>query len=157
MRFSESQSLPRVRAAVMLAIPPLGMLLLTIWQVVLGHPWGKQPMSNGSIVFWTVFLWLFYVRLLTIRLVTQVGDGEFIVRMKGLWRKRRIPISKIRSAEVITFDPFRDYGGFGIRSTRAGKAYIAQGNQGVKITLDDGKVVVVGSQKSAELKAALRA
>lgn len=139
----------------MLAIPPLGMLLLLIWQVVLGHPWGKQPMSNGSIEFWTVFLWLFYIRLLTIRLVTQVADGELIVRMKGLWRKRRIPIAKIRSIELITFDPFRDYGGFGIRSTRAGKAYIAQGNQGVRITLDDGRVVVVGSQKSAELKAAI--
>lgn len=112
-------------------------------------------MSNGSIEFWTVFLWLFYIRLLTIRLVTQVDGGELIVRMKGLFRKRRIPISSIRSAEVIAFDPFRDYGGFGIRSTRAEKAYIAQGNQGVRITLDDGKAVVVGSQKSAELKAVL--
>ena len=155
MRFTERQHLPRLRYAIVLAIPPCGMLALCIWQVVLGHPWGKQPMPNGAVIFWTVFLWLVYARLLTVSLVTQVDGGELTVVLRGIWRARRIPTSSIQSVELITFDPIRDYGGYGIRTTREGKAYIAQGNQGVRVTLNDGTKLVIGSQKPAELAAAL--
>ena len=52
------------------------MLGLLIWQVILGHPWGKQPMSNANVIGWTMFLWLIYFRLITVRLVTEVRDRE---------------------------------------------------------------------------------
>jgi hypothetical protein len=73
--FYEVQRFPLRRVAVALAIPPCGMVALLIWQVVLGHPWGKQPMSNANIIGWTAFLWLIYLRLITVRLVTQVRDA----------------------------------------------------------------------------------
>jgi hypothetical protein len=132
------------------------MLGLLIWQVVMGHPWGKNPTSNGNVIGWTVFLWLVYLRLITVRLVTEIQDKTLVVAMRGLWRTRRIPLADVQSAEAITFDPERDYGGYGMRSNRAGKAYIADGHQGVRITLVNGATVVVGSQRSTELAASLR-
>src|ERR1700733_13633082 len=74
--FREVQRFPLRRIAVALASPPCFMLGLLIWQVVLGHPWGKHPMSNGDVIGWTVFLCLVYLRLITVRLSTQVRGRE---------------------------------------------------------------------------------
>ena len=90
-------------------------------------------------------------RLITVRLVTEVRDGELVVSLRGFWRSRRILLSEIRSAEMISFDPVRDYGGYGIRTGRFGKAYIALGQRGVRIKLANGATVVVGSQRSEEM------
>ncbi len=154
--FQESQRLPMRRAAIAMALPPCGMLALLIWQVVLGHPWGKQPVSNASIVGWTIFLWLIYFRLLTVRLFTEVRDGQLLVAMRGFWRKRRVSLSDIQSVEVITYDPLRDFGGYGIRYTRSATAYIADGNRGVRLKLLSGPTLVIGSQKPNELADALK-
>lgn len=140
----------------MLAIPPVGMLLLLIWQVVLGHPWGKQPMSNGNVIGWTIFLWLIYLRLVTVRLIIEIRRPELIITMRGLWRSRRIPLDQIREIETMDHDPVRDFGGYGIRTTRDGKAYIAGGGTGVRVTLASGEKVVIGSRRARELAAALR-
>jgi hypothetical protein len=51
--FHEEQSFVNPADVPWPAIPPLAMLLLAIW-----HSWGKQPMSNASVVGWTIFLWL---------------------------------------------------------------------------------------------------
>jgi hypothetical protein len=154
--FREIQKFPLRRIAIALASPPLFMLGLLIWQVVLGHTWGTHAMSNGEVIGWTVFLWLIYFRLITIRLVTQVRRGELVIAMSGLWRLRRIPLDKARSVETIDHDPALDFGGYGIRTNRAGKAYIAGGGRGVRLTLPNGERLVVGSQRSDELAAALR-
>jgi hypothetical protein len=153
--FREVQRFPLRRIALALASPPCFLLGLLIWQVVLGHTWGKHPMSNGDVIGWTAFLWLIYLRLITVRLVTEVRPGELIVRMRGLWRLRRVPLDQIQSVETIKHDIARDYGGYGIRSTREGKAYVAGGGRGVRVTLDKGEKLVVGSQRPDELAAAI--
>ena len=154
--FYEVQRFPLRRAAVALAIPPCGMVGLLIWQVVLGHPWGKQPLSNGNIIGWTVFLWIVYFRLITVRMVTEVRDAELVVSLRGLWRARHILLNDIRAAEMITYDPERDYGGYGIRTGRFGKAYVASGQRGVRLRLVKGGTVIVGSQRPEELADILR-
>lgn len=137
------------------AIPPVAMLMLLIWQAGLGHPWGRNPMSNASLIGWTIFLWLIYLRLMTIKLVTEVRPGELVVAMRGFWRARRIPLSSVQSVEQVRFDPVRDWGGYGIRSTRKGRAYIASGNEGAQIELTGGERVLIGSQKAGELVRAI--
>lgn len=149
--FHEKQRFPLRRIGLVLATPPCVALGLLIWQVVLRHPWGKQTMSNASIIGWTAFLWILYFRLITVRLVTEVRGAELIVSLRGFWRARRIPLGDIRLAEMIRYDPERDYGGYGIRTGRFGKAYIATGQRGVRMKLANGATVVVGSQRPGEL------
>ena len=153
--FRELQSFRLKRHRALLAFPPAGMTLLLVWQVVLGHSWGKQPLSNASVIGWTIFLWLVYARLVTVRLVTHVDDAELTVGLRGLWRARRIPIRQIKSAQVIVCDPLRDYGGYGIRTTRRGVAYIAGGNRGVRLELIQGGTVLIGSARPEELLCAI--
>jgi hypothetical protein len=154
--FHEEQRFRLKRQRVLLAIPPVSMTLLVIWQVILGHPWGMQPLSNNSVIGWTIFLWLVYLRLVTVRLVTEVRLAELAVAMRGLWRARRIPLGEIKSAKIVTYDPARDYGGYGIRTTRSGTAYIASGNRGVRLELAKGGTVLIGSENPEELVSAIK-
>jgi len=153
--FHEVQRFRLKRPRILLAIPPVAMLMLLIWQVILGHPWGRQPMSNGSVIGWTIFLWLVYFRLVTVRLVTEVRPSELSVAMRGLWRKRRIALSEIQAARAVTYDAARDWGGYGIRSTRRGHAYIAGGNRGVCLQLAKGGTILIGSERPKELVSAI--
>ena len=153
--FHEEQSLRQPRLLILTAIPPVAMLLLAIWQVGLGHPWGEQPMSNAGIVGWTIFLWLIYLRLISVKLVTDVLPNELSVAMRGLWRSYRISLAAIQSVSTVTFDPVADWGGYGVRFTARGKAFIARGNKGVDLALSKGGVVLVGSQRPDELVRAL--
>jgi hypothetical protein len=153
--FREVQSFRVKRLRILLAIPPASMLLLLIWQVVLGHPWGKHPMSNASIIGWEIFLWIVYLRLVTVRLVTEVHPHEISVAMRGFWRERHISLSEIKAAEVIGYDAARDWGGYGIRTMRRGKAYIAGGNRGARLKLVNGGMILIGSERPEELVSAI--
>lgn len=154
--FHEVQRLPLRRTAVALAVPPSVMVLVLVWQVILGHTWGKYSVSNANIVFWTVFLWIVYFRLITVRLVTDVQNRELIVRLRGMWRKRRLAVSEIANVEVITFDAERNYGGYGIRPIRGGTAYLAAGNQGIRVRLRNESIVVISSQRADRLAQILK-
>src|SRR5262249_5098829 len=90
-----------------------------------------------------------------VRLVTEVRDGALFVRLAPL-PFRRIPLEAIRSAEVVTYRPLRDYGGWGIRYGWNGTAYTAQGNRGVQLVLANGRRVLIGSQTPEALHEALQ-
>lgn len=154
--FREEQSFPQLRLRVTLAIPPLILAGFTFWQVVLGHPLGKQPPSNASLITLTVFLGIVYLRLVTVRLSTDVTAERIRVRMRGFWRERRVAPADIKSMKIVTYDPIRDFRGYGIRKTRRGMAMIARGNRGVRLELSSGGVVVIGSSKPEELLGAIR-
>lgn len=113
-------------------------------------------MTNAGIVGWTLFLWIIYFRLITVSLITEVRNGELTVTLRGLWRGRRVPVSQISSVETIAYDPEKDYGGYGVRSIRGGTAYLANSKRGVRLSLSDGSLLVVGSQRAADLAAVLR-
>jgi hypothetical protein len=153
--FYEEQPFRQSRLRILTAIPPAVMTLLAIWQVGLGHHWGNESMSNGSVIGWSIFLWIVYLRLITVKLVTELRPGELRIRMRGLWRSYRIPLSTVKSADAVTFDTVRDWGGYGIRSTSRGTAYLAGGAEGVELEMVSGGVVVIGSRRSDELARAI--
>jgi hypothetical protein len=153
--FYEEQPFRQLRLRILTAIPPVVMTLLAVWQVGLRHQLGKEPMSDGSLIGWSIFLWIVYLRLITVKLVTELRPGELRVRMRGLWRSHRIPLGNVKSVNTVTFDAARDWGGYGIRSTLRGTAYIAGGDQGVELEMTNGAVVLIGSRRSTELAQAL--
>ena len=58
--------------------------------------------------------------------------------------------------EVVTYRPIADYGFWGIRSGRDGeRALIARGNRGVRLELNDGTKLLIGSQRPEALALAL--
>lgn len=149
--FHEEQAFRQWHVRLVLAMPPAGLIFVTIRQMVWHHSFGTPPLTNGGLIFLTVLSLLVYARLITVRLVTDLRPAEIAVGLRGLWRRRRIALTQIRAAKPVEYDAIRDFGGYGVRSGRRGEAYIARGNRGVELELLDGHKILIGSQDPARL------
>jgi hypothetical protein len=153
--FHEEQRLSNRRMKIQLATLPVAFTVLLIWQVILKHTQVRKSLSDGEVIGWTIVLWLLYFRLNSVKLVTDLKAPKFSVSLRGVFRSCKIPLEQVDRVEVITFDPVRDFGGFGIRSTKAGRACLAYGTRGVLVSLRDGAPVVIGSQRPEALADAI--
>ena len=85
---------------------------------------------------------------------TEVRSDSVYIRFWPM--KRRIPLEDIKSVEARTYSPIREYGGWGFRYGRSGKAYNVSGNRGVQLELKSGEHILIGSQKADDLAAAIQ-
>ncbi len=138
----------------------LGLVTALQWwafvtQILLGRPFGSNPGPDWLIwVFWIVFGILFPIAFAALRIDTRVEPGLLRVRLAP-FSHLRIPLSTIRHAEVVTYRPIRDFGGWGLRWSAKGRALNAYGSRGVQLVLDNGTRIMVGSQHPEELVSAL--
>ena len=149
--FSETQAFRQWHTALLLAFPPAAIIFIACRQILWHRPWGAPALSNGGLLFLTVLLIAVYFRLITVKLITEVRAHEIAIGLRGLWKRRRIPLELIRSVAPVHYDPVQDFGGYGIRSSRRGTAYIARGNDAVELVLNDGERILIGSQAPQEL------
>lgn len=149
--FREKQSFRLGYARIALAIPPAALVIVACRQLIWHIPWGNPPTTNGNLLFLTILLVFVYVRLITVRLVTELRPEQLSVAMKGFWRRTRVAVADIRAATAVEFDPVAEYRGYGVRSGPRGQAYIASGNQAVQLELRNGRKLLVGSQQPKEL------
>lgn len=131
------------------------ILLVAIFVPVLiillpGKEFGSKDLAAIAITI------LCMLPILLLRLITRVQDGVLSVRLFP-FPTRHIPIEEIESAEVRTYRPLIEYGGWGIRWGMSGKAYNAQGNRGVQLVLRGGSRVLIGSQRPEDLLKAIQA
>lgn len=99
---------------------------------------------------------IFLIWALTTPMNTWIDAEGLRVRF-GLIPSYRVTIrlEEIESAEVVTYDPIRDYGGWGIRGLPV-SCLNARGNRGVKLRLKNGRSMLIGSQTPEELYARLK-
>ena len=139
----------------------VGTVAITQWlgflqQVVRGKAWGNHPAPNWMmVILWLTFgIGLPFFFLYT-KLSVTVTNRAVKIGFRPL-TNRRIPLSDIVISEARTYSPLREYGGWGIRQTFGGKrAYNVSGNQGVELTLSDGRSVLIGSQEPEQLAHAI--
>ncbi len=139
----------------------LGGLIAIMWsiwvvQIIFGEPVGTHPAPDGVVwVLWLavgvglpLFLW-------SCRLVTIVRDDAVVIAWVPLYR-RRIRLADILQCEAVTYQPFWQYGGWGLRwNPKLGWAYSMSGNRGVQLELRNGKRVLIGSHQAEALAAAI--
>ena len=118
--------------------------------------WLKQLLLPGALL-WPAFAVAVVVAVwfLRLKLVTEVRDSGLYVCFVWLWPERTIPWDEIRSVEIRTYRPIRDFGGWGVRWAARGIVYHARGNRGARMVLASGERVLVGSQRPAELARAI--
>ena len=58
-----------------------------------------------------------------------------------------IPFSKIKYYKIREYKPIIEYGGWGIRFNKSGKAYTVCGTTGLQISLLNGKEILIGTQR----------
>jgi hypothetical protein len=93
---------------------------------------------------------------LYLRLIVTVTAESVDIHYRPLTR-RTIHVADITHVEARTYSPLREYGGWGIRGLGSNRAYNVSGNEGVELTLFDGRKVLLGSRRAEELAQAIAA
>ena len=156
MRYRETQWLFLGRLWAALAIPPVVVSALLAWRATTGKPVPGLSATTADLTALAVLVWLVFIRLVTVRLAVEVRESELRIRFKGMFFRRRVPLSEIATAEAVRYNAARDFGGYGVRSTGNGRAYIASGSEAVECHLRDGSVVILGTQHPLALRDAIR-
>ena len=87
------------------------------------------------------FIWLFY----RMKLITTINeDGINIIFAP--FTNFIIPFNKIKKYQIRQYRPIIEYGGWGIRYSKYGKAYNVSGKIGLQIELSNGKRLLIGTQ-----------
>lgn len=95
------------------------------------------------------------VLLAFIRLTVQVFADRVEIRFRPFVR-RTIAFDSLVAVEAVTYRAVREYGGWGVKGwSRRKVAYNVSGDRGVLLTLVDGRTVLLGSQRAADLEAAI--
>lgn len=96
--------------------------------------------------------------LLMLRVTTFITEQSLTVYLGWVpVITKTIPLSDITNAQVCTYRPLAEFGGWGWRYNSEGThALTAQGTQGICLHLQDGHKVLVGSSTGQELATVIR-
>jgi hypothetical protein len=140
----------------------IGILLLGIVEVIdPDAPWFPQVMANKMAVGFGVILTTGYLLIIfifmSLRLQVEVNSAGLFLRFIPFHRAlRQIDLRGIESVTPVTYRPVRDYGGYGIRYVRHGKAFNVRGTSGVRLDYENGYHMLIGSQQAESFAAALQ-
>jgi hypothetical protein len=123
-------------------------------QIILGYDVGSQPGQDWMIwITWLAAGIGLPLLLYIIRLVVTVQEDQIEIKFYPLL-DLCIEFESIHTAKQVEYSPIREFGGWGIRwGGKNKRAYNMSGNQGVELTMNDGKSILIGSQDSAKLAA----
>lgn len=132
-----------------------GMFVNGIYtQLYLGQPWGDRPMSDNALVTSAALSFLITAGIALLfyklKLITTVGPDGITIRFFPLTSKY-ISFDSITSCKARTYRPIREYGGWGIRFSRRGRAYNVSGDRGVQLEFSESRPLLIGSQKAEQL------
>jgi hypothetical protein len=97
------------------------------------------------------------VLFLVLRLETEVrADGLYVRYFPVHINYRKFGAENLSEYYACQYRPILEYGGWGIRCSRKGRAYNVSGNKGVQLVFQDGKRLLIGSQRPNELEKAIR-
>ena len=108
--------------------------------------------AASAAIFGSVMLFFYKARL-----ETKIDEEGVHLRFFPLHlKKRTIPFKEIEDLNSGKYHPVKEFGGWGIR-WRPGKiAYNISGTKAVRITKENGKERVIGTQRPEELEEAIQ-
>ncbi len=122
-------------------------------QIILGVPFGINPLSNNEIIFSFIFALVFSF-LLTFLIFTS--NLQTIITKRGIYYKyypfinkfRLISKENIKNYYIRKYKPIGEYLGWGIRYSLKGNgiAFNTMGNIGLQLELINGKKILIGTQ-----------
>ncbi len=151
-QFHEVQYVRQNRLFIVIWLPAVIMWVLFFQQIILGQMVGNQPAPDWFVILlWILLGWGLPVVYFIARMTVEV-TAKHIAIWYIPFVNRNIAIADITDVEKTMYSPMTSFGGWGIRMRFDGTfAYTVIGNQGVMLTLTDGKQVLIGSQRSDEL------
>jgi len=144
--FEEVQEPPWPFMALGLGATAAGGLALARW-LSLGLRFGAAALLAGGAGL--------AAREFLVPMRTTVLPSEIRVHF-GRRTRFRVPLKNVVSAFERRYQPLAEYGGWGIRFGRSGRAFNIQGSHGVQLVLRSGTRLLIGSQRPAELAETIR-
>jgi len=98
---------------------------------------------------------LIFLLFFIIKLETKIDTLGIRVRLFPFhFQFKYFQWKSIEKAYIREYSPLMDYGGWGLRivSFGRGKAYTVSGDLGLQLVFKDGKKLLIGTQKSVEIK-----
>lgn len=125
-------------------------ILILVTTVVLNSESEKKEAIIGLSLFLVLFV-LVFVFLMNLKLTIRIDEKGITFRYFPFSSWKTISKSQVISAEVITFNPLSDYGGWGVKGNKTTKVYTVFGNSGLLIDSGEKKKILIGTQKPKEL------
>jgi len=137
-----------------------GIILFGFWgftqQILLGKPFGDNPASNLGLILSTFLPLLIVAFIFALQLRTKIDKNGIVYQFWPVHRKEQIiKWEEVSCAYVRKYSPILEYGGWGFRHGRKGKALNTSGNMGLQIEFLNGKKLLIGTQKPDELERVL--
>ena len=157
MHYSEKQRFRQWWLWALILIAPAMLLWLILQTIVLYQSANNEFVGN----IWIIVICLIFgagmpAFIYMTTLSTEVRNDGVYVRFNTLHINWVVfEFNDIQKAEALTYRPIMEYGGWGIRFGKNGKAYNVSGNKGVLLTLSKGKTILIGSQNQEELSLAI--
>jgi hypothetical protein len=132
----------------------IGVVIMVYAKATSGAPNEPSILVAAALAFLLLGLAaLFFV----VRLETEVRrDGLYFRFFPIHIRYKKLGAANLVDSYARHYRPIREYGGWGIRcGFKGGRAYNVKGNRGVQLVLDDGRRLLIGSQKPHELAEAI--
>ena len=113
----------------------------------------KEDRLVGIVITCLVFFAFLFFKLKT-RINAQ---GIYVQFVPFHQAERFYPWSGIASAEVRTYKPLREYGGWGLRGLGSNRALNVRGKIGIQLVFENGNRLLIGTQKGAQAQEAIDA
>ena len=155
--FYEEQQFRQAWVWIIIIFPTIFLWYIAIQELIFGNLVGNSNTSKEMIfVFWLgfgVLLPLFFYKL---KLITNVRkDGVYVRFAPFHFSFKKIQLDNLKRYYVRTYNPIGEYGGWGIKYGKMGKAYNVSGNRGVQLEFTNRKGLLIGSQKPEQLNSAI--
>jgi hypothetical protein len=159
--FSEEQRFGQIWMRIPLYLLAIGNIFLFGYgiyhQLIAGKSWGDNPMSDMGLIIVTCLTLAIWVGVFLLfeksKLITKIFETEIRLRFPPFFSKEKIiPFETIKMMEVRKYNPIWEFGGWGIRYGKKGKAYNVKGNIGLQIYFKSGKSLLIGTQKMDQVK-----
>lgn len=113
--------------------------------------------SQHQVIYATIGVLFITFLIFIIRLTTIVkSDGIYIQFLPFVPKYKHFAWDTISKSYVKTYSPIKDFGGWGVRWGKGGKAYNIAGNEGLQLEFTNGKKLLIGTQQPEALKKALQ-
>ncbi len=151
--FEEVQKVCQTWIWVVLPVAFAGLVLMIANQVMFRQVFGENLLTFSSIIFVTILLSLFTLLIYKAHLVTKIDEYGIRYRFYPLQIKSRTIYWKdVVEVYIREYDGLSEYGGWGIKFGKHGKAYTVKGRYGLQIELSDERKILIGTQKPIELE-----
>lgn len=136
-----------------------GIFLYSIYiQIIQKRPVGDNPMSDIGLLIAAVITLAMTLLFINFRLDIQIKEDGIYVRFFPFnFAYKKYFWNTISKAYVRQYNPIKEYGGWGIRFSffGKGKALNISGNIGLQLEFQNGKKLLIGTQKGDEIKGIL--